>query len=411
MPAFNAWFPTSQYGTAVLNVKDFGALGNGVANDGPAIQLAFNAIKSSTTARGLYFPAGIYNTTQVLYITNTEGVHIFGDGMLSTIISYSGSATAGQVEGNATAQAITPVIMINGLKFSMIENLWISPVADGGSGGTVGIYIFQDGTKGITHSNTWINVMVQGAAPLNGCTTCWLVGYQANALCSEQTYIGCQANYASGYGWRLQQANALNNNLINCAGVFNGVWASAPVGSMNILGASLAANTIDIQPGQTPILIMGCRTEGLQFVDMSTQSFASIISCTQIPGAVGSSYFVNIENGSTATLDNCYYAIGSSTNGPRITGTNGTIWVRGGYSENGYTLIGDYTGSIIEFRMLMITPPTTVAGLPTAATKWSGNRQFVNDSSAAAPTFGSTIAGGGTKTVPLWCDGTTWRVG
>ena len=51
----------------------------------------------------------------------------------------------------------------------------------------------------------------------------------------------------------------------------------------------------------------------------------------------------------------------------------------------------------------------TVAMLPSAVTSGKGARSFVTD--ASAPTFGSTVAGGGAVAVPVYSDGTNWKVG
>ena len=51
----------------------------------------------------------------------------------------------------------------------------------------------------------------------------------------------------------------------------------------------------------------------------------------------------------------------------------------------------------------------TVATLPTASSSNAGTRTFVSDSSVT--TFGSTVAGGGTTTVPVYSNGTNWKVG
>jgi len=51
----------------------------------------------------------------------------------------------------------------------------------------------------------------------------------------------------------------------------------------------------------------------------------------------------------------------------------------------------------------------TVATLPSAATSGIGARSFV--SNALAPAFGSTVVGGGAVTVPVYSDGTNWKVG
>jgi len=59
-----------------------------------------------------------------------------------------------------------------------------------------------------------------------------------------------------------------------------------------------------------------------------------------------------------------------------------------------------------------IVPPLTnytVATLPSAATSGTGARAFVTD--ATAPTFGATVAGGGAVAVPVYSDGTNWKVG
>ena len=41
-----------------ISVKDFGAVGDGIANDGAALQAAIDAASASNKA--LYFPAGVY---------------------------------------------------------------------------------------------------------------------------------------------------------------------------------------------------------------------------------------------------------------------------------------------------------------------------------------------------------------
>jgi hypothetical protein len=59
-----------------------------------------------------------------------------------------------------------------------------------------------------------------------------------------------------------------------------------------------------------------------------------------------------------------------------------------------------------------VIPPLTnytVATLPSAATSGVGARSFVTD--ASAPTFGSTVAGGGAVAIPVYSDGTNWKVG
>jgi len=51
----------------------------------------------------------------------------------------------------------------------------------------------------------------------------------------------------------------------------------------------------------------------------------------------------------------------------------------------------------------------TVSTLPNAATSGAGTVAFVSD--ALLPTFGSTVVGGGAVKVPVYSDGTNWKVG
>jgi len=58
---------------------------------------------------------------------------------------------------------------------------------------------------------------------------------------------------------------------------------------------------------------------------------------------------------------------------------------------------------------LRLSSTYTVATLPSAVTSGAGARAFVTDSSVS--TFGTNIAGGGAINVPVYSDGTNWKVG
>ena len=51
----------------------------------------------------------------------------------------------------------------------------------------------------------------------------------------------------------------------------------------------------------------------------------------------------------------------------------------------------------------------TVSTLPSAVTSGKGARSFVTD--ALGPTFGATVVTGGAVAVPVYSDGTNWKVG
>jgi len=65
-----------------------------------------------------------------------------------------------------------------------------------------------------------------------------------------------------------------------------------------------------------------------------------------------------------------------------------------------------------QFKTDAIIPALTnytVATLPSAVTSGKGARSFVTD--ALAPTFGATVVTGGAVAVPVYSDGTNWKVG
>lgn len=60
------------------------------------------------------------------------------------------------------------------------------------------------------------------------------------------------------------------------------------------------------------------------------------------------------------------------------------------------------------FNKIKVTP-VTVAALPSASTAGAGTKAFVSD--ANATTFASIVAGGGANNIPVYSDGTNWRIG
>lgn len=68
-----------------VSVTDFGAVGNGIADDTAAIQLAINAV-AAAGGGVVYFPAGTYKTTLTLNV-NTSSVYLQGQGKTNTTIA------------------------------------------------------------------------------------------------------------------------------------------------------------------------------------------------------------------------------------------------------------------------------------------------------------------------------------
>jgi hypothetical protein len=107
-----------------VSVKDFGAVGDGVADDTVAIQAAITY--GQDNARAVYIPGGVYRTTTTLNIT--KRIRLFGDGMWQSRIVYAGASSAVQVSPPANGSSNT------GYCF---HDFGIQPFVDGG-----GVYGF-----------------------------------------------------------------------------------------------------------------------------------------------------------------------------------------------------------------------------------------------------------------------------
>ncbi len=80
------------------------------------------------------------------------------------------------------------------------------------------------------------------------------------------------------------------------------------------------------------------------------------------------------------------------------------------YHDTLNNILRQYFGTIDNLAaQFCLSGVYTVATLPGASRLGAGARAFVIDSSVS--TFGTTVAGGGSTKVPVYSDGTDWKVG
>jgi len=77
------WIPLATE-DGIFNVRDYGAVGDNVNNDAPAIQAAINACQDNGGGM-LFFPAGQYNVETTLIITEPNNMTVAGLGISSTV--------------------------------------------------------------------------------------------------------------------------------------------------------------------------------------------------------------------------------------------------------------------------------------------------------------------------------------
>jgi hypothetical protein len=181
-----------------VSVKDFGAVGDGVADDTAAIQAALNS-----GVKSVYIPAGNYLISSLL-IPSTMYLTIHGDGQSSVLVQKSGSSNAmirwntasiaytqGLIQGiqikgtNGTAHCINT----SGVGGLTLQDIYILDVPVGYSG------IFIDGTTSTyVHDTRVLNLQVYT-------NTAGHSGVRLGPKCSDtniSNYI-CNNNFVTAY--------------------------------------------------------------------------------------------------------------------------------------------------------------------------------------------------------------------
>lgn len=273
----------------VINVKDYGAKGNGIANDGAAIQAAFDAAygpassphgATFTINKGVFFPAGKYLVDQQLFLNNVQGAWIFGAGQNATQLVYTGT------NSKLPSGDLTSLLTCRTLTYSHIQGITFDVTASNAAA-CVQLMNFaalaNDGT-----GNSWVDCGFIGGS-IDG-FLCTLDGSQQ--LGSEQLFANCSfANCQRGVA--INSGNALNYTIVGCqfSNCVQAIWCV--VGSVNT--------------------IMGC-----SFNNPSYATFQGTVSGTNLTVVSGLS--------GTIEIGQLVQGAGIDTNGTYITGGSGSNW-------------------------------------------------------------------------------------
>ena len=143
----------------------------------------------------------------------------------------------------------------------------------------------------------------------------------------------------------------------------------------------------------------------------TTQSFRLIGSTGQAifrseaitPATDGASIF-SLSNAAAAPV----FVIGTNATVANSTVAINNGVILSGYSDNSATLKWSFNSANGTYKQT----PTVVGSLPAAATVGSGARHFVTDANATTTAgIGAVVVGGGANIVPVYSDGTNWRIG
>jgi hypothetical protein len=311
----------------IVNVKSFGATGDGTTNDQPAIQAAFDyafgtsgsphAVAGRFTNKPVFFPVGNYRVNSGLTLTQVSAGHIYGSGSGTTTIFYGGGAWSGTV------------LAINGMQDSQIEKLSIS---NSGAALTVCIDLDWNGTGTVGLTNNSFADM--------GCSNAAFgirIANTGNAG-DNNTFINCSHSTCSDTGFKVVGANALAQTFISGGASNCGVGIRVTAGSIDaIIGSGFASNTTWDIIGKVN-LVHGIRSESNNFINVANP--VSIVGGTHNPGSAGTS--IALASPGKAVVD----AFHANTNGV-ITGSTGNLYLRGCDFNSGSYLTG-FTGTVSQ---------------------------------------------------------------
>jgi Pectate lyase superfamily protein len=311
-----------------LNVKGFGAKGDGVTDDTIPIQACLNvAYGPSGSPHGganaysnlpVFFPNGNYRITSPLTLRSVRGARMYGAGRFTTTIR------------NTAANG--SVFVTNGFEYSRVEGMQL---VSNGSG--VCFDLDWDGTGPTAlQSNTFADMFFgSGAYGLR-------IGQSGN-MGSETLISNCFCDGQTVAGLATRNFNACDNTIIG--GDFQscviGIWvfsgAVETIHGVSFQGQSDTDIAVDNQAGDV-YSIAGCRTESTNFLRLHNGTAAHVAACTQTSATAG--IFAFIEAGTIGSLcaDNC-----RSQNG--IFTGNGNLYLRGSsFGNAGY--LGSFGGTV-----------------------------------------------------------------
>jgi len=397
---------TADTGSATVSTGRWNAYMNGTAPNYFAGQVT---IGTANITNGYLAVAGTQSvTTSQLYVggtnqfTGTTPIAIYCNATLT------GTSAMTNVYGISLVPSATLAAGATVTNFASINN---QPTLNSSTTptnyyGTLTQLQFSALATGGTVTNM-ISYFAAGPA-LNASTTTnitTLVGFKAgnSANGTNQTitniygFQGVQNTQASSNAYNLFMDGTAKNYLAGNTGIGNTLPNAtlAVTGTANVSGAVTLGSTLTTA-GQLTV------TTATSKVIIGTDSGGSL-SLGRIDGTSSAPY-IDFNSGATAVDYDARISVGAGN------GTVGaaTLTIAAGSLATGNTTI---TGALTTSSYSKTTA-TVVGSLVAAATAGAGARSFVTDSTVAASgNFGAIVAGTGANSVPVYSDGTNWRIG
>lgn len=337
-----------------FNIKDYGALVDGITDDTLAIQDTIDAANGGT----VWFPSGTTVITSALEI-NVRGTKLLGSGQRASIIKNSGIAgtniivTADEIRGftienlklEATNDSSQGACILIGENFGEARLKDLDIVAYGADAGIQQV----DGNGIHLHLQ---NIRV------NGATTGYdfyvpTASVPINTLLAET----CYANDCRNNGWLLRNIDTCT--LIGCSSDNNGRIATGYAFFMagnvtTLIGCSCENNGSTELPsggyyviGGRSVTMIGCSAynQGNPWIVNSSNTYVTMLSC-RLNGAVAYGGIMFLTTYRAVSIINCDIAsLNAISNLIRLTGNIWTTDFGVKVETTGSTLTGDNSGN------------------------------------------------------------------
>ncbi len=200
----------------VLNVKAYGATGNGSTDDSTALQAALNA--AHTAAGGaVYLPASTYAHGTGLTVYNNTMV--FGDGPQASILSYTGSGTAAVITDTSATGCVFENFGINVNQSSGSSSHGLDLVSTSGKPVTLhrarNVYVYYAGVDGFHLGNSVIETVLDGCFAYG----CQRSGFYTEVSATDNKIVNCSSAQSASHGFYLM-GNTLH--LTSCKSYYSG---------------------------------------------------------------------------------------------------------------------------------------------------------------------------------------------
>lgn len=243
-----------------VNVKDYGAIGDGVADDTAAIQSAIDALGGNKDQGGgtVWFDRGSFNVTQPIVITK-PGVHLRGAGGFTSTIrvdpNLTGAVITYEVPDSICRGArmtdlriymrgaeATALRIVGGYDNCMFENLYIDQV--GGAANGVEVLPPPAGSSiSVSQTFAFVNVWVSGSRRPETFHTgaAWYLD-----KLQEASFLACKGfggSETSGTAWKIADSRGIN--FYGCSAAFADVGFSIESNTRSTQGVTIDGPTLE----------------------------------------------------------------------------------------------------------------------------------------------------------------------